>query len=297
MMSDKVKTKLKIRLFALYDYDGIKAEVEKMARQGWLMEKIGSFYVRYRECPPVNLTCDIVFNRQNSESEEGMTERSAISGFFEDTGWEEVFTWRQATIFIKEEENAEPMYTDEAMKLQGIHTSMKKGYLRGYFGILIIMLWHALRDVYRVFFDPHREYYDINGTRELIVWSLALIILFSVFAYYYIWRWRSIRSVSRGGRCMSTALSSYIKNTVAIISVMTLIYAVAFIPPISVKWRIMLAGLILVNVVIGTFLYELYLKELEMGISERKNRAVAAALLIVLIAGLIIFGSIFMNYV
>lgn len=96
---------------------------------------------------------------------------------------------------------------------------------------------------------------------------------------------------------MSTALSSYIKNTVAIISVMTLIYAVAFIPPISVKWRIMLAGLILVNVVIGTFLYELYLKELEMGISERKNRAVAAALLIVLIAGLIIFGSIFMNYV
>ncbi len=294
---NKVKTKIRLKLFAAYDYDGIRDEVEKMAKQGWLMEKIGSFYVRHRECPPMDLTCDIVFNRLDCDSEEGMEERNNISSFFEDTGWEEIFTWMQATVFVKEGACNESLYTDEAMKLQGIHTSMKKSYLKHSTGFLIIGQYFLIQNVYRVFFEPHREYYNISGIRILFSLGFIFIVFFSSIIYYYIWRGLSLRAITRGGSCISTRPSSYIKTTVPIVVASGIGYMIVTIPPASLILGITLVAVAVLIALIGVLLYELYLKELETGMPEKKSKVVGtlSAIIMIFIITMMVLAYAFVN--
>ncbi len=289
---NKVKTKIRLKLFAAYDYDGIRDEVEKMAKQGWLMEKIGSFYVRYRECPPTDLTCDIVFNRLDCDSEVGMEERKNISVFLEDTGWEEIFTWMQATVFVKEGSYNESLYTDEAMKLRGIHTSMKKSYLKNSTAMLIIGLIFLIQNIYRTFFDPHREYYSISGNRTLFSLVYIFIVFFSPVIYYYVWRGISLRTIKRGGRCISTRPSSYIKTIVPVAVALGIVYLIVAIPSASLISSITIAAAVTLIALIGVLLYELYLKELEGGVPEKKSKAVCTLSAIIMMIFIIIMMAL-----
>lgn len=85
------------------------------------------------------------------------------------------------------------------------------------------------------------------------------------------------------------------KNATLIIFAALFVYLLASFSPISVKWRIIILAFILIFALMHIFLYELQLRENEVGISEQKTNAIRAAsyvFMLIFAIALIVIGNI-----
>ncbi len=61
-----LKTKYEYNFYSFYDHTGMEQHFEKMAAQGWLIEKLGYFW-RYRRIGPQALRFSVVYYSEASE--------------------------------------------------------------------------------------------------------------------------------------------------------------------------------------------------------------------------------------
>ena len=69
-----MKHRYQIPLFAFYDHTGMSCHVEKMARRGWMVDKLGNFLWRYRAIEPQRLRFSIVYFPEVTGFEPGKAE-------------------------------------------------------------------------------------------------------------------------------------------------------------------------------------------------------------------------------
>lgn len=198
-------TKQEWNLYQLYDYQGVERHLEAMAARGWRLERIGSAFWTYRRAEPAQVTYAVtyvsdasLFNPRPTENQENLDALCAAAG------WEKVCDWAQMQIFVSEQSDPVPLETEDAVRIEAIHRSMKKNFLPSNFVLLMLpLLWlfMAWRDFRR---DPVDFFSSSNDFFLILLGILLLVLQGANLSAYYRWRRRSLATVAQGGACVST---------------------------------------------------------------------------------------------
>lgn len=136
------ETKREIFLFSIKDCLAIEEHFEDMAMDGWVLEEVGKFTVKYRRSQPMNLsfTADVYpelkfFKDSDNKDVERYIKKS------EDSGWKYIGSYNNLQIFYSEkEEDLIPIQNDHKEKLEIIQRSLPVNLISLAFSILLLYL-------------------------------------------------------------------------------------------------------------------------------------------------------------
>lgn len=130
--------------YTLYDRSRIEAHLEKMAKRGWLLERIGPGGWRYRRIEPQSLRFSVVYFPRTSQfapiPSEGL---ETFRDYCASAGWTFAADSAQMQVFYTEDENAVPIETDPAVELSNIRRSIRRTIVPLYLLLLLEVLLHG----------------------------------------------------------------------------------------------------------------------------------------------------------
>ena len=119
-----------IAQFTFYDRTGIQSYLEKMAKKGWMLEKVNNFYWQFRRIEPKDIHFAVTYFPKASEFDPEPGEgQKDLYAFCEQAGWKFIAQTAQLQIFYNEEEKPVPIETDAGVELENIHKSAKGNFL------------------------------------------------------------------------------------------------------------------------------------------------------------------------
>ena len=208
-----LRTKRRMEFFAFYDDQGIARHLERMAQKGWLIERINNYFWTYRKIEPQRLRFAVTYFPEASDFNPGPTEnQQTFLEYCESAGWQFAAQWCQMQIFCSENPAAVPLETDEFSRLQNIHRCMRKNFLPGNIAVMILMTILLLLQMVSV---PRDLLSLLAENTRLITVTLLLLAILSeagMLLGYYLWRGRSLRSVSCCLCSVRTSIRTYRNN-------------------------------------------------------------------------------------
>ncbi len=197
-------TKYCVNNFCLYDYRGVEERLSDMEAKGWRLEKAGPSLWKYRRAEPARVRYAVTYSDSASWFNPGPTEQQqSLEELCAAAGWEKVCDWFQMQIFRTANPAAVPLETDEALRLEGIHRSMKKNFIPVNIIGLFLLLFVA-RSFFLALFTGDL-YGMVRNNAILFAASISVpAVCFQVYllSNYFLWRRRSRRSIEDGGTCL-----------------------------------------------------------------------------------------------
>lgn len=194
-------TKREFFSYLIFDYRGVEAHLSKMAARGWRLEKIGPYFWTYRRAEPAQVAYAVTYLPSVSQfSPEPSADRENLEELCVAAGWEPVAEWAQMQIFANQRPDPVPLETDESVRLEVIHRSMKKNFLPWNVVGLVLALVMAGLQVKTLLTDP----YSLLSSTNLFpsfVWDLLVVLQAGNLLWYGRWLRKSRRSVAQGGAC------------------------------------------------------------------------------------------------
>ena len=187
--------------YLIFDYRGVEAHLSKMAAKGWRLEKIGPFFWTYRRAEPAQVTYAVTYLPSVSQfSPEPSADRENLEELCAAAGWQPVAGWVQMQIFANERPDPVPLETDDAVRLEVIHRSMKKNFLPWNVVVLVIALVMVGLQARTLLTDPYSLLSSVNLFASF-VWELLVVLQAGNLLWYGRWLRKSRRSVAQGGPC------------------------------------------------------------------------------------------------
>ena len=194
-------TKREFCSYLIFDYRGVEAHLSQMAARGWRLEKIGPWFWTYRRAEPAQVAYAVTYLPSVSQfSPEPSADRENLEELCAAAGWEPVAEWVQMQIFANERPDPVPLETEESVRLEIIHRSMKKNFLPWNVVALALALVMVGLQIKTLLTDP----YSLLSSTNLFpsfVWELLLVLQAGNLLWYGRWLRRSRRSVAQGGAC------------------------------------------------------------------------------------------------
>lgn len=199
------KTKYCIAQFTFYDRTGIQEFLEKQARKGWVLEKLGNFTWKFRRSEPKELHYAVTYFPKASIFDPGPSaSQERLREFCAHAGWELVGTTAQMQIFSSDAEDPVPIETDPELELENIHKSMKKGLFPGYFLLLAVSLLNLFRFFWQLWDSPLGTLSSnltlFTGFSQII---LTLICALEIGGYF-LWRRAARKALETDGSFVRT---------------------------------------------------------------------------------------------
>lgn len=195
-------TKYRMESLALYDYKNVEEHLSAMAAGGWRLEGIGARLWKYRRAEPAKIHYAVTYIRDASQFNPGPTEgQQSLEELCAAAGWYKVTDWFQMQIYCSEAEDPIPLETEESVRLEAVHRSMKRNFLPANIFLLLISLVLLGLFVRTLIVDPLRI---LESNANLFLgplWLLLSVTLLVTLAHYGLWYRRSRRSVAQGGPC------------------------------------------------------------------------------------------------
>lgn len=194
-----LKTKYEYNFYSFYDHTGMEQHFEKMAAQGWLIEKLGYFW-RYRRIGPQALRFSVVYYSEASEFDPTKPSEGELTfyDFCAQAGWNKAASRAQMNVFYNEDANAVPIETDAALQVETLHQSMKKEQLIAWFLMLALALW-IFFDMRKGFIRDFAAALSCLSALSAILDSVLLLLLCALeLGGYYLWRRRAKREAELG---------------------------------------------------------------------------------------------------
>lgn len=186
----------------LYDYRGVERHLADMAAKGWRLEKAGARIWIYRRAEPARIHYAVTYIPDSSQFNPGPTKsQQSLAELCAAAGWEKVCDWYQMQIFVSAAEKPVPLETDEALRLEVIHRSMKRNFLPGNTVLLLFSLVMAALWVKTMATDPIRLFLSNAYLFTGMLWILASAAEIVILGSYRLWYQRSSRAVAEGGTC------------------------------------------------------------------------------------------------
>ncbi|MGN0734997.1 MAG: DUF2812 domain-containing protein [Anaerovoracaceae bacterium] len=224
----KEKIKREIPNYLLFDYEAVKAHLEKMAARGWRLVTAGTNVWKYRQAEPAKVKYAVTYAPDASVYDSEPTEsQKTLADFCAREGWVKVSDWAQAQIFCSEEENPVPIETDEEIRLEVIKTAMKKNFIPSNVVLVIILAFNLWRVASGFFYNP---------LPCLSSWWMLLTLAFTFVAFplvaadlagYFIWVKKSEKSIANGGSCCGVKALRHINRWSIIVLIAYLLLYVA----------------------------------------------------------------------
>lgn len=124
--------KRQLENLAFYDKAAIEDRAARMTEKGWLVERPGPYFWKYRRIEPKRLAVNVVYFPKASEFDPSPTEgQIQLEELCKRDGWILAARWGQMQIFYNEQEDPVPIETDPVIQVETVRAAMKKGMLPG----------------------------------------------------------------------------------------------------------------------------------------------------------------------
>lgn len=184
-------------LFSYYDQQAIGETLERMAENGWMLEKPGSFLWTYRRCEPKKLRFCVTFFPEASDFDPGPTDGELTKiDYCREDGWELAARWGVMQIFYSEDPDAVPIETEPVTQVENICRSMKKNVLFPQALICVILLWNLFLRVSQWKRDPAGELSSPYSLYAALMFAVLLLACLYEIAFYFFWS-RKARAAAR----------------------------------------------------------------------------------------------------
>ena len=289
--------KRRMERFIFYDYNGIAAHLEKMAASGWMLEEITSLFWVYRRIEPADFKFTVTYFSEASEFNPYPTENQQVFlDYCEKAGWTLVTEWAQMQILCSEMENPVPIETDEAVKLQAIHKSMKKNFIPSSIVMIAVAVLQLITQLIGVWSDLIGWLCDTPRQLLTVCWLLIGLGNVLVLLGYFHWRRKSAKAVDEGDICVEApAVCRSLNTNLYLVVVICLVIWMIFTISDGVGWVAVITAAAILFLIALLDQLKKYLKK--RGISKSANYAVTivacvAGTLAVLggMAALLVFG-------
>jgi len=214
--------KRKIEVFSFYDKTGIERHLEKMAEDGWLLEKISALFWTYRRIEPKKIRFSISYYATINDFEpEPTEEQQEFNDFCEHSGWKLAASSVQMQVFYNENEDPVPIETDPLLEIDNLHRYARKTALRTYPILLFLSFLMGVTFIGSLFQDP--VYYLASAINLFTgVWFVvAFIYSITEIGGYYIWR-RRAKALAEQGEFLETKGHRWLVITVFLFMVLSL---------------------------------------------------------------------------
>ena len=205
----------------IYDYRGVEDHLAAMAAQGWRLERAGNSVWKYRRAQPAQVRYAVTYSAGASQFNPGPTEgQESLEELCNAAGWEKVSDWFQMQIFSTEDPAAVPLETDEELRLENIHRSMRKNFLPANIVLLLFGLLMSWSFLGTLFTKPLRIFQRSASLLSGPLFVLVALLEICTLCHYYGWRKKSRRSIEDGGPCAPINTRAYQRlNAVSLILV------------------------------------------------------------------------------
>ena len=207
----------KIELLSFYDRTGIERHLAKMAREGWMIEKISNFFWTYRAIEPKELHFSVSYFEKASDFDpEPSGGQQTMMDLCAATGWKVACTWCQMQVFYSEETDPTPIDTDPALEVEAIHRGCRRNYLRAYWFLFALSVIPALLFISTCISDLIRLLADPFGRTTGSAFLILFLYTATELAVYYLWR-RKARKAAKCGAFTKTPTTYPFQLTMLVI--------------------------------------------------------------------------------
>lgn len=235
MMKD---TKKRLEFYSIWDHTGLESHLTRMAEQGWLLEKIGSFVWVYRRIEPKKLTFCVTYYPKASGFAPGPSEdQETFYAFCRHAGWELAASCAQLQVFVNEREDPVPIETDPLLELDTIHRTVKRSTLPAQGMLALLALLNGGMVLSRLLRDPVETLSSASVFLSGICWVLVLLLTGSEFIAYFRWRARAKKAAEYGE---FLATNSRIKLQIACLAVTAVVLLYYFLSVFTSGNRVMM---------------------------------------------------------
>ena len=234
------RNKNRMELFSIHDHVGMAAHMEKQARKGWLLEKIGNWTWRYRRVEPQNLKFAVTYFPPASVFDPEPTEgERTFHDYCEQAGWKLAASNAQLQVFYTEDSNPVPLETDAILQVENIHAAARKTlllsqWLMGAIGLFYTILW-----LVQFFENPIGILSDYGGWFRAVAFSNLLLLCVVELASYYRWHRKAQQVAEETGQLHPTRSHRLFQTVSLTVSVSSLL--IWFLVMQSQKTRIIAA--------------------------------------------------------
>lgn len=187
--------------YAPYQYTAIRRRLERMAAEGWRLEKIGLLW-RYRRAEPAQVHYAVAYFADASQYDPGPTPgQETFQEFCAEAGWKLAAQSGQMLVFENEQPDPLPLDTDEALRLRGIRRAMRGSLLPSSLAMVVVCLMQLGLLASNIRYDPIGYLSQSQTLWRGLLWVLLLASFVLQLTDYGLWVLRSKRSVAAGGPC------------------------------------------------------------------------------------------------
>lgn len=140
--------------FDPYQYHLAEKHLEKMARKGWMLEKIGTFFWKYHPCEPSSIRFSIVYSPEaDGRHPNPAGELEKLQNHAREMGWEYVSPWNGMQVFCTQNPDAVSLQSDEKIRKDTFAKSLKENAI---IWLILPVLWLILLGTWilRIMDDP-----------------------------------------------------------------------------------------------------------------------------------------------
>jgi len=194
------QTKTRLELFSFYDHRGIAAHLERQARQGWMLDKIGNWGWKYRKIEPREVKFYVTYFPKASAYDPGPSEQEqTFRAYCEEAGWKLAASSAQLQVFYCDAPDPVPIETDALLQVENIHAAAKRStlfshILLGCLGLMQMTMW--LVDLLK---DPVRLLADYTGWFRGICWINLIALCAVEVISYFVWHKKAKRLAEEEG--------------------------------------------------------------------------------------------------
>jgi uncharacterized membrane protein YidH (DUF202 family) len=288
---NNLESKYRFSFFSMFDYKSIEDNLALMAEKGWRIDHISAFLWKFKRANPSERKFAVVLSGNDSEYKPICLEnQEMLEEICIENGWEKEIQWKQMQIFSANKD-AIPMETDEAVRIENIHLSMKKTFIPSWLLAILTMLILLTSNSMKYF--GNSPYCDEDTVWVLIIASNGAFMIGVALLGYIFWLQASRKKIAEGGTCISAAWHRRLLN---ILMIGFLIILLAFFADTKMQLGqglvlyiiIYMAGVLAV-ISVSNFLSQ-YLKGKRW--SSRSNIILSITVAVILIIGMVVITNI-----
>ncbi len=211
--------------FDFFDRAGISAYLEEQAKDGWMLEKIGRYFWKFKSIEPVSLHFAVTyFPKASGYDPEPSEEQAFFYEMCEHTGWKLAATSAQMQIFYNEAENPVPIETDPCVDVENIQKSINKVYKPLNILLVILCAIQLKSSITRIISDPMTTL--SNNAELFLVFCYILLILLSLYEVirYSIWYRKAKKAAEQKGDFLNPGTDKTFERIIFLLFILALLY-------------------------------------------------------------------------
>jgi len=275
LMNDKKRQFVRC---AFYDQTAMQKHFEKMAVQGWLIEKISTYFWTFRKIEPTNLHITVTYFPAASEFDPGPSDKQQMmEEFAARDGWNLLTRWGQIQVFCNEAENPTPIETDPVTQVNTLWRAMKKNLIPSHLMILALVLYQLIFNCYRCFSDVVEFLSTPYLLASLPIWMLMLFAELNELLTCFRW-YKKAKPAAHNGIFIPLKTNRAISLTLFLICLLLLFATLTL--PASLQIFSLIWGAAIIGIIVIGRLTKNWLKS--AGASKKTNFTVSILLVMIL---------------